>query len=297
MRALKNYIEESLYNYTSVIDDSIINERHGIPEEIRQIIYNISDKINNDEPNIKDKYECHFQQYKINNIYLVLKHESYIEASYLYEKTNYDNRTIYIEAKWDFDYYKSIEKLFQLILHELVHAYEDFSRYDDNDILLKYLNDDKYKKSYNNINNTNKYKKIISRLIYFFNETERNAYISRLESDIESIINKHNDWNKIYHDTKLFISELKNIDIWKSYFEFDDILYKVQIDKHYCDLLRYAYNDMFNDNKSNKDIINIIKVKFNKFKNKFEQLVPKIFFEKLPDNNDRTISFDISLLN
>lgn len=122
--------------------------------------------------------------------------------------------------------------------------------------------------------------KNISKFIYLLDYHERNAYLSQLTSDIKEIINKYH-WDTKTIDYKKLIEELKDKSrIWSIYFSFYDFIDKFKNDA----TGRYLsqFNKIKNKHYTTQQAINELTNKFNKFKRKFENNVPKIVCDNLP---------------
>lgn len=127
--------------------------------------------------------------------------------------------------------------------------------------------------------------KDVARFIYLLDYHERNAYLSQLTSDIKEIINKHN-WDTKTINYKKLIEELKDKSrIWSIYFNFYDFIKEFKNDT----TGRYLsqFNKIKNKNYTNQQAINELTTKFNKFKRKFENNVPKIVCDNLPVSESR----------
>lgn len=127
--------------------------------------------------------------------------------------------------------------------------------------------------------------KDISKFIYLLDYHERNAYLSQLTSDIKEIINKYH-WDTKTINYKKLIEELKDKSrIWSIYFSFYDFINKFKNDT----TGRYIsqFNKIKNKKYTKQQAINELIIKFNKFKRKFENNVPKIVCDNLPVSESR----------
>ena len=211
----------------------------------------------------------------------------------------YDNNTIYIEIYGEEKHFiENIDKYVRLIIHELLHGYEDYNRINKTGQSIFDFYNDKYKNSFNNINSINNTKHLLSRCNYFLNDQERNAYLSQLESDIESLFKNERITIEDFNYTK-FKDKLKNTDIWKEYFKLSIFILKLKNSEWSKEQKKYVediWDKLYNEKKIFNQIINELYKKWQKFEKKFEQLVPKIICNYI-DTNLKEVAFDVSLLD
>lgn len=127
--------------------------------------------------------------------------------------------------------------------------------------------------------------------MYFLHDEERNAYFSNLETDIVDAINHYNMDDTNFDYNKL-IEYVKDKPLWKKYFDCGEIIleiYNTNVKDWYLDMMLKAYNKISNKKATISQMKKDLKTKWIKFKNKFEQLVPKIIYDNLPIKK-RTIS-------
>ena len=192
---------------------------------------------------------------------------------------------------------KNIDTYIKLIVHELVHAYEDYNRKKNTGKgIFDFLNA-KYTNSFNNVNSPNEVKMWLGRCNYFLNDHERNAYLSQLESDIESIFKNDHITIEEFNYTK-FKDKLKETSIWKEYFKISAFILKL-CNTDWNDVQKQYVEDMWNDLYNEKRTFNQIKKElynnWQKFEKKFEQLVPKIICRYI-DTNLKEVAIDASVL-
>ena len=193
---------------------------------------------------------------------------------------------------------KNIDKYVKTIVHELLHGYEDYNRIKNTGqgIFANYNN--KYKNSFNNLNSLNDLKMWLSRCNYFLHDQERNAYLSQLELDIESIFKNEHITIEDFNYTK-FKDKLKSTDIWKEYFKLSVFILKLKNSKWSNEQKQYVediWEQLYNENKRFSLITKELYKNWQKFEKKFEQLVPKIICKYI-ETNLKEVAFDISLLN
>lgn len=211
----------------------------------------------------------------------------------------YDNNTVYINictSQQDFN--ENIDIYAKLIIHELLHAYEDYNRIKNTGQGIFACYNEKYKKSFAHINSQNDIKRCLGRCNYFLNNQERNAYLSQLESDIENIFKNEHIKIEDFNYTE-FKDKLKNTDVWKQYFKLSTFILKLNNSEYSNEQKQYVediWNQLYNENKTFNQINKELYNNWQKFENKFEQLVPKIICRYI-ETNLKEVAFDISLLD
>ena len=249
---------------------------------------------------LKDNYKSQKIDCSNDNVYfkyinIELSEDENGYASYI----KYENDTIYIKiCGTENNFNKYIDNYIKLIVHELLHGYEDYNRIKNtgNSIFVYY--DNKYKNSFNNLNSYNDIKMWISRCNYFLNNQERNAYLSQLESDIENLFKNDHITIEDFNYAK-FKNKLKETDIWKEYFKLSIFILKLKNSnwnnnqKQYIEeIWNYLYNEKTSFSKIVKELYN----NWIKFEKKFEQLVPKIICKYI-ETNLREVAFDNTFLS
>lgn len=212
----------------------------------------------------------------------------------------FKNNTIYLEIGASSEKYfnENIDKYIKTIVHELLHGYEDYNRIKNTGQGIFVYYNEKYKNSVANLNSQNDVKLWLSRCNYFLNDQERNAYLSQIETDIESIFkNEHiTIENFNYSDFK---NKLKNTDIWKIYFQLSVFILKLKNSKWSNEQKQYVediWNQLYNKKKTFNQINKELYNNWQKFEKKFEQLVPKIICRYI-ETNLKEVAFDICLLD
>ena len=207
--------------------------------------------------------------------------------------------TVYLEIGTNEKYFnENIDRYVKTIVHELLHGYEDYNRIKNTGKGIFAYYNDKYKNSFNNINSQNDLKMLLSRCNYFLNSQERNAYLSQLESDIESLFKNEHITIEDFNYTK-FKDKLKNTDILKEYFKLSIFILKLKNAKLPNGEKKYVENlwvKLYNEKKTFSQIIKELYNNWEKFEKKFEQLVPKIICSYI-ETNLKEVAFDISLLD
>ena len=211
----------------------------------------------------------------------------------------YEKNTIYLDIFGCEKYFnENIDGYIKTIVHELIHGYEDYNRIKNTGQGIFVYYNDKYKNSFENLNSQNDIKLWISRCNYFLNSQERNAYLSQLESDIESIFKNEHITIEDFNYTK-FKNKLKETDIWKEYFKLSIFILKLKNSEWSKEQKKYVediWEQLYNENKRFSLITRELYNNWQKFEKKFEQLVPKIICKYI-ETNLKEVAFDISLLN
>lgn len=231
--------------------------------------------------------------FKYINIKLNTNEKGY--GSYL----KFKDDTVYLEIGANKEYFnENIDRYVKTIVHELLHGYEDYNRIKNTGQGIFAYYNDKYKNSFNNINSQDDLKMWLSRYNYFLNSQERNAYLSQLESDIESLFKNEHITIEDFNYTK-FKDKLKNSFMWKEYFKLSIFILKLKNAKLTNEEKKYVENlwaQLYNEKKTFSQIIKELYNNWEKFEKKFEQLVPKIICSYI-ETNLKEVAFDISLLD
>lgn len=254
---------------------------------------------------IIDELQDNFESQKINcqddNVYfkyidIQINNQQNGIATYI----KYQDNTVFIElfCKSVNDFKFNIDRYIKTIVHELLHGYEDYNRIKNTGQGIFAFYNDKYKNSFNNINSQNDIKMWLSRCNYFLNSQERNAYLSQLESDIDSLFKNEHITIKDFNYTK-FKNKLKETDIWKEYFKLSVFILKLKNSKWNNEQKQYVefvWDNLYSEKKSFNQIVKELYSNWEKFEKKFEQLVPKIICKYI-ETNLKEVAFDISLLD
>ena len=196
----------------------------------------------------------------------------------------YENNNVYIDLNLpkDFDNFFDIENI---ILHELLHAYEDYNRKLNNNKSLNYYLSKSHIKAQLNLNSRDEIISNLSKCQYFLNDKERRAYFGTLKNTIINII-KDNKISLSNLNYKFIVSEIFKSGIWKQYeiiHNFINVINDLSNDEK--KLFTTVYNSMNKSNITFNNIVKEFKIKWKKFDSKFNQLVPKIICDNI--NIDR----------
>lgn len=219
---------------------------------------------------IKDYYKGLF----FDNIHLICNKTC--QTGYQARKSEYNPKTltfkdvyIYINIKE----YNKEKDITVVLTHELTHAYDDWNRHSKEGVetLLDIEKNKGYDKLVDKIKSNDFNEKIASEMIYTFTSIEKNAYMSELTAEIESIGEKIKDYT--YMDAlKIF----KNSDTWKRFNQFKEyfMLMNEEEKKVLCDVYREIKKSSKTDNKILKQLKYDIQETFDKMCT----IIPKIYY-------------------
>ena len=282
---------------TQFIKESLIKENFGEFKNAQEISTKIIDTIKENEN--KNKLEIDVSEFDLPFKTIVLTIDKidydYLNGSYLYKETDFILAKIYINITFNKLYEKDLIKI---MIHELTHAICDFNLNKVN----KSLNHLLISKNFKNVQSCrhaysvssneiySKHYNIHNKIIYFLNNAERNAYLSRLKSDVYDILDKNEIDIRSSNGYENLIKKIKNIPTMNEIF---NIGYFIEnIDKLPDNDLRnfvLKYKSSYISPKSRivkikqNDLIKEIKQMWAKFVKKFNEYVPKIcaeYYEK-----------------
>ena len=155
-----------------------------------------------------------------------------------------------------------IGNIYSLIMHELVHAYDDYIHIKKSGFGASLYERDKRAK-YQLVRVKNKNDDIIIQVfkdfMYLLNKSEQNAYIGQLNSEVKGT----------YKNIKDIINDLKNTSIFFNYkqikLNFNAIIKNKKYLNQFCEVYRQTYETK----KSNESIIKELNNKYNKCWKKF----------------------------
>ena len=290
MKSLKRFIKESL-----------IKENFGEFKNAQEVSTKIIDTIKENEN--KNKLEIDVSEFDLpfNTIILLLNKTNHniLNAEYNRLESNFNKYLISIKIKYNEKDVK-VNNLKKIIIHELTHAICDFNLNKIGKTLYDLLSSKHFKdlesniKAYNSsselvVNNaSNK----INEILYFLNSAERNAYLSRLKSDVYDILDKYKIDVRSSNGYESLIKKIKNIPTVNKIFKIGEFIENIKnlsdSDKRSITL---KYNNLHRYNKNwntykHIDTMNTIKDIENtwaKFLKKFNEYIPKIcaeYYEK-----------------
>lgn len=155
-----------------------------------------------------------------------------------------------------------IDNIYSLIMHELVHAYDDYIHIKKSGFGASLYERDKRAK-YQLVRVKNENDDIIIQVfkdfMYLLNKSEQNAYIGQLNSEVKGT----------YKNIKDIINDLKNTSIFFNYkqikLNFNAIIKNKKYLNQFCEVYRQTYETK----KSNESIIKELNNKYNKCWKKF----------------------------
>ena len=308
MKSLNEYITESkleenilnrIYFHTCVefkLNNSLypyIVESLGKFDNAGKVVKHIIDTL---KGNLESQtIDCTDDNVYFKYINITLNTDANGYGSYLKFRDN----TLYVELGAKKEYFvENIDMYTKLLIHELLHGYEDYNRIKRTGKEIFAYYNDKYKNSFANLNSLIDVRMRLSRCNYFLNDQERNAYLSQLETDIESLFKNDHINIEDFNYTE-FKNKLKSTSIWKEYFKLSIFILKLKNSKFSNEQKEYVENTwskLYNENKTFNQIIKELYANWEKFEKKFEQLVPKIICKYI-DTNLKEVAFDESLLD
>ena len=294
-----DYLEECLKFHISVeykfhypfnntqLYESLIIESLGRFDNCDDVAEFICHKIFIDE-NIKTNYKYDLTKYNVFFKYLIIDEYKETSKSSTAVFNDLSNDTVHINLYINKNDNVGL-KIENLIIHELLHAYETYNRMTHND---KLLYDQYYFNSYYKRNSFFEISRFLAKCGYFFNSHEQNAYFSGMYNNIKQIIIKNNITRKNFNYDKI-INEIKKDSIWKEYFNAGTFIMKIINDefthKEMNEIIK-TYKLIANKNISEKELKKELNKKWKKFYSKFNQLVPNIICDIIC-NNENTKSF------
>lgn len=288
MQTIKEYINENeLYNilknhliYHINIEQqienpfSIFNESLGTFNNCGKIAQEVFDKLYENYTkvlciNVK-KYKVYFDELKIN-----CNKSTTLYGTYIGQENRIVTIEMYIPEKLT---YEDFDEFIFLLIHELMHGYEDKRRIKHDKPSIFNLLDDTYNKSFKLLTANNEITRNISKLKYFLNDQEVNAYFGTLDEIIKRLIEKNNITKDNIKYDKL-IDDIKQQYIFKEYFNLCKFIIQINndnIDNKDKNKILDIYNNYYKENITYNKFVKNINTKWNKFYSKFNQLVPKI---------------------
>ena len=185
-----------------------------------------------------------------------------------------------------------------IILHELLHMYENNQRLKNGKLDIFSELSDAYYNAQQHISKNFDPDKAIVTMKYYLDPKERNAFFAMLENDIKRVCKKVIPSKDDYKVSSV-INEIKKIPSWQRYFEFCKFATEIRsytdkqlqqsyyraintIEKQHKDLNdKITYHKEITYDKSASEIRKEIKGKYEKFVKKFNQLFPKVYYDYL----------------
>lgn len=297
--------ERFLYEHFSKLTVRQLNEKYGLFNGCEMLAKRITKRVleENVELGKIKKITMQLNNSWINKVNIILLNDNLTKIGASYVATS--SKIIKIAQINDYKYYplcleanlnnNNEKRLIVKLMHELTHAYEDYNRFVNNKESLAnvarrigYTN--------NQLGTYNGLKQMISFLLYYITDFERNAYVAQMQGEL-------NIQNIRFTSIDKIIEFLKNTEVYKNYqkimdyvdgiitLQNDDI--KKQIMKYAEELSEYHFNTF---NQFCSFLIN----KKNKIERKFNTNIPKnayntLNFGGLITNSDEEIDDDLEI--
>ena len=288
MKTLEEYIEESLFKHIAIElkNEDIIYEKYGEYEGCYELAKYIANKLNENKSDIDIYYD---DVKDIENIVFDHLHINYSNignyGDYVVEKTgelSSTNRISYVEMNI-YDDLKNHQRIISIIEHELTHIFNDYKLYQKGlKTFLDLFSNVAYERSKEF--NSDRYKfsvREFKRAIYLLNEYEKNAFIAQLCSEIREL--KKSYQNSNYIDANKMYDMIKDLDIWKAYFEIGKFIVRYNEGKMSIKDQNYIVDEwkqMYDEDITIDKIFKKLEKKFIKTKNKIESIVVKKIAEE-----------------
>ena len=288
MKTLEEYIEESLFKHIAIElkNEDIIYEKYGEYEGCYELAKYIADKLNENKSDIDIYYD---DVKDIDNIVFDHLHINYSNignyGDYVVKKTgelSSTNRLSYVEMNI-YDDLKNHQRTISIIEHELTHIFNDYKLYQKGlKTFLDLFSNVAYERSKEF--NSDRYKfsvREFKRAIYLLNEYEKNAFIAQLCSEIREL--KKSYQNSNYIDANKMYDMIKDLDIWKAYFEIGKFIVRYNEGKMSIKDQNYIVDEwkqMYDEDITIDKIFKKLEKKFIKTKNKIESIVVKKIAEE-----------------
>ena len=259
-------------------------------KEITEYLFNkLKENIGNQELSI-DITHLKAENKFFNSCFLHIKYEDKYkddEAGYYssdghddYNEVRYDTineKFKFIEINLIFSK-EHIENIYSLIMHELVHAYDDYIHIKKSGFGASLYERDKRAK-YQLVRVKKENDDIIIQVfkdfMYLLNKSEQNAYIGQLNSEVKGT----------YKNIKDIINDLKNTSIFFNYKQIKLNFNAIVKNKKYIDKFCEVYRQTYETKKSNESIIKELNNKYNKCWKKFINHLYKIAEDHLIKEN------------
>lgn len=276
-------LKESLLHHIEVDDfflglsDMYIYERHGHFDNSYEIAQYILEEIKNMYNDDGIEYDIDISNYDTFVDRVCITPFEANEPSGAYDII--DNGTLFIDLYFNKKHITENEsELLKIIIHEMLHGYEDYNVINNTGKSIRDMIDNKYNSATRNLNNSNDNIKTIARAIYLFDNHEQKAYISQIEVDIRNIIKRNNITLNNPKRYKIITDKLERTDIWKIYIDLaNDIM---NADEKTVDNTYKMFDRNFSGVSAKKDLMK----RYNSFKKKFDKVVSKIIFDVLSEN-------------
>lgn len=263
---------------------NIINEKFGVYDGQVKFVIDFCKEIINNQSIDSRYYRYELDKTDLDNDYkniffkhIVVKYKSGLITGYV-DNNNYDEKTKlmnYVIINIDKDEYNDYSSLVACLCHELTHAWDTYnsfikgSKLKPSDISTS----DSYRQSLDIIDTSAK--SVCRRIYNNILKLEQNAYISELNTVLETNIDKISN----YKDA---LDVFKQTQTWKQYSIFRNIVDSMKTNKikqEFIDEFCNEYNDLNKTKLTNYKIIKKLDNILNKIFNKISTLIPKIYYD------------------
>lgn len=240
---------------------------------------------------------------KINNCSLIEKLEVYItdtnyagfvtDESYINENGKYEPLTL----EFGEEIIYNDDEALPLLMHELIHAYQNLKLYmkNPNNTLTSIGEKTKYFKNLEPKPYSSRLTRQLQDILYYINNFEKGGYIAQIQGGIKV--------NKTFLNIKQIIDFIKETTIYQNYETIIRWIAELNLIKDkrtQKDILNYVYNNSNNDFNTYNQFLKWINNEANKIQRKFYNIIPKIAYDNLrisrtmktPDNNLLTDYYD-----
>lgn len=264
-----------------------INEKYGSYIGQKELIIDLAKEIwnviDNKEPvdnfklykeDLKDYSNIFFNELEIqlNNKY----------TAYTVNKSKYNAQDKIFDKVLIFINYsdvKDYEDLCSILMHELLHAYNNFKGYlSKSKLTLLDLTDKNSSYSQTIFNGKPTVENICKRILNNIRQWEQNAYIGELSIELEKNKFDLSEYHNIKDAYKKALEIFKNSDTWIQYSVLWNYLISLKYNKEKQEIFAKTYNDINGTNLTFNRIYKKLDGLFDKILLKIETKIPKIFY-------------------
>ena len=185
------------------------------------------------------------------------------------------NRFNFVRINLELTINNNSQEVYQSLLHELTHAWDDYNSYKNGTTSIKQASIDmNYSNIINLIQSGNDTNELIGKIFYFLSDIEINAFMVQFAGYLynyledNTIIDPHKAYNII-----------KDSDIYKNYESIGSVLCALNNNDTYNEtklLLTNEYNKLHNTNYSPHKVFKILNNQYNKIMRRIESNIGKL---------------------
>lgn len=185
------------------------------------------------------------------------------------------NRFNFVRINLELTINNNSQEVYQSLLHELTHAWDDYNSYKNGTTSIKQAGIDiNYSNIINLINNGNDANELIGKIFYFLSDIEINAFMEQFAGYLynyledNTIIDPHKAYNII-----------KDSDIYKNYESIGSILCTLNNNDTYNEtklLLTNKYNKLHNTTYSSHKVFKILNNQYKRIMRRIESNIGKL---------------------